>query len=42
MQKKGIYVIVSQEEYDSRKFLNSNERVISSKSIKTAFEKIIK
>lgn len=42
MQKKGIYIIVSQEEYDSRKFLNSNERVISSKNIKTAFEKIIK
>lgn len=42
MQKKGIYIIVSQEEYDSRKFLNSNERVISSKNIECAFRNIIK
>jgi len=42
LQKKGIYVIVSQEEYDSRAFLNKSDRVISSKNLQTAFRNIIK
>lgn len=41
LQKNGIYVIVSQEEYDARTFLNSNKRVISSKNIEEAFRRII-
>ena len=41
IQKKGIYIVVSQEEYDSREFLNKNKRVISSKNIEQAFNKII-
>ncbi|MBO7527726.1 MAG: hypothetical protein J6T74_07550, partial [Clostridia bacterium] len=42
MQKKGTYVIVSQEEYDTMAFLNKSSRVISSRNIQTAFKNIIK
>ena len=41
LQKNGIYVVVSQEEYENRDFLNKNKRVISSKNLKEAFKKII-
>ncbi len=40
--KEGVYVIVSQEEYESRLFLNTNLRVISSDNIKNSFISIIK
>ena len=42
MQKEGIYIIVSQEEYEVREYLNSNERVISSENLEKAFKKIIR
>ena len=41
LQKNGIYVVVSQEEYENRDFLNKNKRVISSKNLKEVFKKII-
>lgn len=42
MQKEGHYVIVSQEQYESKMFLKMNPRVISSDCIAQRFNEIIK
>ena len=43
LEKKGLYVIVASEIYESRDYLKNNERVFSSNDIsKVFFEKIIK
>lgn len=41
LQKKGIYVIVSQEEYNARSFFNQNSKVISSANLKESLKRII-
>ena len=33
LQKKGIYVIVAQEVYESKEYLKNNSRVISSEKL---------
>lgn len=42
LQKHGVYIIVSKEEYNSKPYLIQNARVISSSNLLESFNKVIK
>ena len=41
LQKNGIYVVVSQEEYNARSFFNQNSKVISSANLEQSLKRIV-